>query len=250
MDVRTYRLGDALKIHAFFRAYRSHPPGGWWFRGHSDNSWSLIPKAGRPDHFLPQTRATEDVERDLGRFNSWRHRAIAYLDNLPENDWECLAVAQHHGLATRLLDWSFNPMVAVFFACCDRFESDGCVYCYDPPAFVDINKLPLDADVTGIGYIPRSLSARILNQRGAFTVHGPPTQQIVAEPHTFLEDTTTLVRLDIPASLKCELLIHLDDYGINRATLFPDIDGLCAHVNFETQELLKSHKKYRTADDS
>lgn len=141
-------------------------------------------------------------------------------------------------------------MVAVFFACCESFEFDGCVYCYDPRAFVDTTVLPISADIAGIGYVPRALSARILNQRGAFTVHGPPTQRITPEAHPFFKDTTTLIRLDIPASLKWDLLIHLDDYGVNRATLFPDLDGLCAHVNFETQEILRTHKDYGRGDNS
>lgn len=86
MDALYYTLDDPLKIHVFFRAYRPHPPGGWWFRGHADKSWDLIPKAGRSDYFLPQTKATRDIPRDLGRFNAWRKRAIAYVDRLPEND--------------------------------------------------------------------------------------------------------------------------------------------------------------------
>lgn len=245
MNVPTYTLADPLQIHTFFRGFRSRPPCGWWFRGQEDKSWPLVPRAGRTDYFLPQTDATANVQRDLGRFNDWRQRAVAYLDTLPTNDWECLAVAQHHGLATRLLDWTFNPLVGVFFACWERPESDGCVYCYEPPAFINTDAMPLHAEIVGIGYIPRAISPRILNQRGAFTVHGPPTKQIEPEDHPFLPDTKTLVRLDVPAALKGELLEHLDIYGVNRATLFPDIDGLCAHVNYETRGILRLHHNRR-----
>jgi hypothetical protein len=143
-----------------------------------------------------------------------------------------------------LLDWTFNPLVAVFFACWEHLEADGCVYCYEPSKFVDTAVLPINAPCVGVGYIPRALSPRILNQRGAFTVHGPPSQPIVPKPHSILEDTQSLVRLEIPAGLKWDMLVHLDDYGVNRATLFPDVDGLCAHVNFETQEILRTHKTY------
>jgi hypothetical protein len=194
----------------------------------------LIPKAGRPEFFLEETESTSGP-RDIGRFRDWTERAVAYLD---------LAVAQHHGLATRLLDWTLNPLVAVFFACCDRPDADGCVYFYYPPdPFVNRDRTPLDANLAGIAYIPRALSPRILSQRGAFTVHGPPTKLIVPQPHEFLPDTMTLVRLDIPANLKWDVLVHLHDYGINRAMVFPDIDGLSASVNFETQTMVRRHNR-------
>src|SRR2546427_519519 len=100
-----YRLTKTFDLHTFFDAYRAHPPVGWWFRGQSDATWLLVPKAGRHEYFLPN-------DRDLGRFKSWKDRAVAYLGSLPTDEWECLAIAQHHGLATRLLDWTYNPLVA------------------------------------------------------------------------------------------------------------------------------------------
>ncbi|BDU68407.1 hypothetical protein GETHOR_05080 [Geothrix oryzae] len=228
----THYLNETVDIHKFFRAYRSHPPGGWWFRGQADISWPLLPKAGRPENFLPDNR-------DLGRFSHWRFSAAAYFDSLPQNDWECLAMAQHHGLATRLLDWTSNPLVALYFACCEHNDVDGAVYLYDPDRFVKEDALPLDATVVGVAYIPRAIAPRILNQKGAFTLHGPPTAEIEDKPHMIWTEHSNLARLGIRKEQKPEILTMLNDYGVNQVSLFPDLDGLSNHINWETRLMVK-----------
>lgn len=92
--MNAFRIQDPLDLHTLFRAFRSHGGIGWIFRGQADILWPLIPKAGRAEF---------RNDNDLGRFNAWRSRALAH-GLLPDNDWECLAIAQHYGLATRLLD--------------------------------------------------------------------------------------------------------------------------------------------------
>ncbi len=240
-DIDEYVLEDALQIHSFFSRFAQSPPLGWWFRGHGDAGWKLLPRAGRPEYFLEPTEANSN--RDLARFNVWKKCAVAYTAQLPNNEWECLALAQHHGLATRLLDWTTNPLVALFFACWEQFEVDGCVYCYQPHMFVKEDILAIDSDVVGVGFSPRALSTRILNQRGVFTVHGPPTEPIVPMAHSFLEGVTSLARLTIPANLKRKVLKNLDGYGVNRVTLFPDLDGLSAHINYETLRIVHLHNE-------
>jgi hypothetical protein len=111
----SHKLKDINDLHTYFRGFQGSEKLGWWFRGQSNVDWKLIPRAGRPAHMLISTESAP-FSRDRKRFEVWRHKAVAYMSNLPQNDWECLALAQHHGLATKLLDWSFNPLVATFFA--------------------------------------------------------------------------------------------------------------------------------------
>lgn len=231
MQPHQITLNNAEDIHDIFRTYRCHAPTGWWFRGQADAAWSLIPKAGRDPYRLPDNRS-------LGRFRAWSKKAVAYDRDLPENDWERLAVAQHFGLATCLLDWTENPLVAVFFACASAPEEPGAVFCFDPEVFVDEKILDLwNVTCRGAGFIPRSISPRILNQRGVFTVHLPAYEEIAVKESAFVPGTPNLAKITIPATLKHPLLVLLNDYGVNHATLFPDLGGLSDFVNWDTNRI-------------
>lgn len=81
-----------------------YPKSLWYYRGQANGSWPLIPKAGRDQFYMDESNWDHPVPRDLGRFIAWRELAIAYHQQLPQNQFDCLAFAQHYGLATRLLD--------------------------------------------------------------------------------------------------------------------------------------------------
>ncbi len=244
MDPTIITLSKPEDIHKIFREYQPHPPLGWWYRGQSDAEWTLLPKAGRPDFYLPGVR-------HLGRFQSWTNNAVAYLPDLPKNDWERLAVAQHFGLVTCLLDWTLNPLVALYFSCFELSSTDGAVYCYDPDKFIKIEHMSLkEAELDGVGFIPRAISTRILNQKAVFSVHLPPNRQIKIQESDLFEGMTNLTKVIIPSALKAELLEMLNNYGINRVTLFPDLDGLSTHVNWGTMKMVKrkSAKKHKIVE--
>src|SRR5262245_17272041 len=81
------------------------------FRGVSKCEWTLIPKIGRVVKAL-NSAVRRDWETRM--FRTFMRRGAPYVGNWkPSTDWDWLALAQHHGLPTRLLDWSHNPLVAL-----------------------------------------------------------------------------------------------------------------------------------------
>lgn len=229
-------LDNLEQFHNIFRRFRSHDGLGSWFRGQSDIDWDLLPKAGRKSFLLPDNR-------DLGRFNDWATDAIAYSE-LPNSELEKLAIAQHHGLATRLLDWTKNPLVAAFFSVISNPKKDGAIFILEIPNVLCKNNISLEKlkEHNGVlGYIPRSITQRVINQKGLFTVHCPANKEIEISDSRIARKTKNLTKIQIPAGIKLDIEKMLDDYGINWQTLFPDLDGLSKHKDRQTDLMIKNH---------
>jgi FRG domain len=202
----------------FHRLVASHGRS-FVYRGISKADYELVPSIGRSKLNGP---ATLQLEHEL----LWLFRVHArpFIDRLPEDEWEWLAIAQHHGLPTRLLDWSRNPLVALYFACKSGNNADAAVCCLPAPSVLNTQ---VDRDPFKIASISLVLSphvtGRITAQSGLFTIHPTPN-----EP---LQDRG-LVKAVIPATAKSSLLETLFSYGVHEATLFPDLSGLCGNLRW------------------
>ena len=212
------RVRSFHELHEALSRY--HNSTVWVFRGQNNPDWKIVPKAGR---------APYSYNDDAEMFETWKRRAIEYTTIEPKDDWDWLAIAQHHGLATRLLDWTGNPLVAAYFAACDESAAhDAVVYAYCSSRVIATEELrPLD--FRGVAkFRPRGVASRIVRQDGLFTLHGPPE---LALDQT-LEPGEQLEKIIIAASFRQGLIYDLFQYGISLISLFPDLDGLSAHINW------------------
>ncbi|NOS36343.1 MAG: FRG domain-containing protein [Deltaproteobacteria bacterium] len=193
------------------------------FRGVKDISYGLVPKVGRYEKFKNFTiEALEKEERTMLRL--FKERAWSTLPNVKSSEWEFLALAQHHGLPTRLLDWTRNPLVAAYFAVEKYHPDDSLIYAYHHRTFINIERNPNPLKIKTISrFIPNHITPRITAQVGLFTVHPDPRRPL---------ESDKIQRLIIPNSFRKELKRILYNYGIHRASLFPDLDGLSKYISW------------------
>jgi hypothetical protein len=199
-------------------------PNGTMYRGVRKSSFELVPSLARAsvDH-----RPIAELESIL--LNRFRNESLPFLSRRPANDFELLTIAQHHGLPTRLLDWSRAPFVALYFAV-ERIVDDGDSAVYVLPlgttSMIDRidGVVPLDAVKEVVLYPPLHISPRVAAQSAFFTLH--PTPFAPWRPEQ-------LVKVVIPGNAKEALLNTLGKAGIKASTLFPDLDGLCRTLRHE-----------------
>ena len=222
------------------------------YRGGSNASAPLLTgldKLGGTDAPHSKQHVEEHILRNFIRYSR------AHLSQPPANEWELLVAAQHHGLPTRLLDWTYSPLVAAHFATSATVATDRVIWRLDWKRIHRAFGLPelafLIEDLERIrGHDsrftpwklfaqetrdfaclidPPSLDARIVAQSGAFTLCSDKTRSL----DCFLADhglQDTLTRFVIPfAKIQC-IRDQLDLVGISERHLFPDLDGVAAEL--------------------
>lgn len=217
------------------------------FRGLSSSAHSLSSS-------LVRLAGDGDIRKlELALLRNFRKYAVTEGEHA-DSIWDWLALGQHRGLPTRLLDWTYSPLVALHFATelPEHFNRDGVVWCVN---FVEANKrLPqrlrrimnregsetLTVDMLSVfGELrdfdalardpflvflePPAIDRRILNQFALFSLMSNPRAQI----DTWLAQHPDLCRrVVVPAALKWEIRDKLDQANVNERILFPDLDGL------------------------
>jgi hypothetical protein len=200
------------------------------FRG-QDCDKPLLPKVVRSDPSVNSTEREEMMLEELRRVGG------SFLSQSDLDNWDLLARAQHFQLATRLLDWTANPLVALWFAC-RNLEQEGSSYVYRfDPDKEDVlvkarDKTPFSTGRTLV-YRPNLKNPRILAQSGWFTLHkySEDSRRFVPlEENRALK--TKIFRWEISHKEKPQILDQLDQLGISYLSLFPDLEGVCRHLNW------------------
>jgi hypothetical protein len=248
-----HELHEALYSDSFderLGRYRSNHV----FRGLSDVRYALHTSLHRLSGPYPR------LERHLLRnFRKYAHRHPVgggrIGDQSNNSVWQWLAMAQHHGLPTRLLDWTYSPLIAMHFATAniDRYDVDGVIWCVDyvackahvPPALrrlldeegshvftgdlleraaTTLDRFDALSPEPFVAFFePPSLDDRIVNQFALFSLMSSPAAQLggwlPARPELWR-------KIVIPAELKWEVRDKLDQANITERVLFPGLEGL------------------------
>jgi hypothetical protein len=175
----------------------------------------------------------------------FKRTSLPFIEFSPKNDWQCLSIAQHHGLPTRFLDWTYSALAALWFAVRnppvkdekDKIQ-DGVVWILksNTSDFLNLSEdaeneeTPFEIKRTRI-YRPRFISRRIVAQAGLFTVHFTTDETddfIPLEKNKFFSEK--LIKVQVSHTKFEKIRQQLNSCGINSSSMIPDLDGLCKHI--------------------
>ena len=203
------------------------------FRGQNCDK-PLLPKIGR----LVDITDIDSFEKDL--LTDFKKRYLAFSPITYNNDWDILALAQHYGLYTRLLDWSESSLIALYFATeIDTAEDYGVVWMFRPAEEDIVNskvKSPFNIASTKV-FNPNHISTRITSQRGWFTCHKLLDSGRFYHFETLKNYKSKLDKIKIPRATFPEIRVKLNLMGINSSTIYPDLTGLSKYLMWKHLKL-------------
>lgn len=203
--------------------------GRWLFRGQNDAAWPLMSSIYRKDQYSKWRKFGQTLY-ESSLLNKFKQKALPLLITMPSNDWEWLSLGQHHGLPTRLLDWTTNPLVSLYFAVeSNTGDRDGIVYAYKhnrkPINPQKIN--PLDICHVEI-YEPSHVSDRITKQFSVLT--GEPNPKLLKKDN---QEGRKIEDWHVAANKVSNIREELNKIGFSHSTLFPSLDAICRDILLE-----------------
>jgi hypothetical protein len=236
-----------------------------WYRGQADKSHGLLPTIGRDQPYAGRTmKFDRDQEREL--LHRFRRRSYPLI-GLALTAGEALFLARHHKLPTRLLDWSANAFVGLYFACISEPTKHGRVWgavrretSQDLDAF-DLAKQEKEEDLFALLergkpsiklLHPFYNSPRIVAQDGVFTVHDDPWQPLESyakydfQPKNL--DLDRIIQWRVNRNSKPRIIGELSVLGITHRTVYPDLDGIAQSL-WETEVLWRAAQQGRRKGD-
>lgn len=254
------RVTEVTSIYEYLETVTSLGRGGdeLWYRGASTIDYGL-----RPGLYW---RDKADLESNL--VHKFLVRYKAYTKESITNPWELYALMQHHGLPTRLLDWTKSPLIALFFALTQdpNIDKDRVVWVLPPydlnksslgldsifcPAILSSRHLEVDGE-TSINldaYLPEALDpddnyslpprviaietplsiARVHSQQGCFTLHG--SNQAGVEDQFLKDDAPFLAAIVLKTKGRlADFLEPLTLWGINEDLIYQDLDAMTRNI--------------------
>jgi FRG domain len=226
----------------FIKITRSqNPTGGYFYRGEKRSDWRLLPKIGRITKSVVHGEIVikekyQGLRLNLKEaFQAFKDMSQPHLSKVPSNDFDWMTLAQHHSLPTNLLDWTTNPLVALFFALNEKiddnwlerekigfpdYNGDAAFYIWQPRPGTRLDKTG-DVFSTDGYFFPAHHTNRIPNQGGVMSIHSNPHD--IFSPRYLRKYT---IPFDIRMAMRDELRI----LGINDAFIFSDLDAVAREI--------------------
>ena len=196
------------------------------FRGQRVAKWPLVPSVQR-NNVIPANSPGQRLAFEMEMLHAFQRKARPHLAVPPadSNRWDWLAIAQHYGVPTRLLDWSESLAFALYFAVEGETDNNGAALWMSehPPLALTRHVDPFLIDHICL-FEPPHVSPRITVQQSCFTVH--PTDYVGQE----YEWPCKLAKVFVPAEARSPILKELRMLGVNRASLFPDLEGIASDI--------------------
>jgi hypothetical protein len=247
----TYSVFNLSSWDEFLDLVVHAPYSNWAFRGERDERWPLYSSLSRYlQNFGVACEAWPEQEARILRI--FKRKAHQFLERPPDwnDDFQWLALMQHHGAPTRLIDFTWSPYVAAFFAL-ERTLGD-CVVWAMNPAQVASSRSPdsgrIDPRFEGnfaAHYLPgierfiwmgepHTMNRRLIAQSGTFLVPGVldvPVEDILSDQ----DQTNILAKFVLSKTAREQGMRELYRMNITFATLFPDLDGLARSMGYELE---------------
>jgi len=208
-----------------------HPIHRWVYRGVSNAEYGLRPVLGRTPRLREGEVDTFDIlnkERIL--LENFKRHAPAYTNKSPVGDLDWFCLARHYGLATRLLDWTENPLVALFFAGNPEHSKEFAVYRYWFSSWLGekhtMDLKTIQKQKESLIFYPRLTTDRFVRQSSVFLLCHKPWEDFDGAPYP--ENLTKFV---FPAEARNHVRYRLKIFGVTPSFVRPDLDGLCEELN-------------------
>ncbi len=208
------------------------------YRGQA-RDWPLLPSIGR----YPEIVKGYDDWRGFHDYMIYQFLRLGHphLSGLPTQGTETWILGQHHGLPTRLLDTTINPLKALFFAVNNPADdaSDGVLWIFLYTSWRE--ELPEEHrsfwDKELVPFLPSQLNSRLTAQEGSFISYPLPKNCKPLAPMEKLDQKNiSLSKLIVPASAKSRLRRELSMLGVQFRLLFPDLDGVTRSIRLDHLE--------------